>query len=183
MNSEHQLRLQDLIDAPELDRLLRFINSKTPHRFTGICQVVGEDLKVVHLVDKFLQPINRTMHEMPLRLSFAYHALKEGEFFCDDCSTEKRLIGNPFRDLIGSYVGVSLEPTLGLSGCVICHYDIRKFRTNGTQVQFLKEILPLLSLVLAPSPDAYCNAQLAFPDLGQVGRDSDAAKARPDEEP
>ena len=174
MTAQKQIRVEDLVDTPELDRLLRFINSKTPHRFTGICRVVGKDLKVFHLVDKFLQPINRTMHEMPLRVSFALHVLRDGEFFCDDCSTEKRLLGNPFRDLIGSYVGVSLEKELGLSGCVICHYDIRKFETNGTQICFLKEILPLLSLALTPAPSEE-NPQLAFPDLGRVAFDESEA--------
>jgi len=106
-----------------LDAGLKLLNDRVPHRFTAVYRLENGMVRNVALVDKERSMDMFALQAVPLTDSFCQFALKDG-FFVTECSGgDERLLGNPHRGIVGSYVGVPIGSGGNQLYGTLCHFD------------------------------------------------------------
>ena len=135
--------LLEILESRGLHETLRIFNSRTPHRFTGVCRFDGSLLRNEHLVDQFTPEIRRG-EDIPMQ--HAYCALLRDahetlEF--NDARDDDRVdhdVGSP----IVSYCGVLIRNVDGTPFGTLCHYDVKPCQKRMSDVPLLEAITPAL---------------------------------------
>lgn len=144
MNIDLETGLESVLADQGLQGGLAWLNARVSHRFTAVYRVDGEVLRIVGIVDKLgKEPIPR-LHEIPLDLSLCQYSIRDGSFVSNDTGADRRLDGNPYQDLFGSYVGISLDKTPGITGFTFCHYDLVTHELPSGEFDFLMQAVHLL---------------------------------------
>ncbi len=103
---------------------LRFLNSRTAHRFTGIYRFDPPQLRNIALLDADVQA---TVREDDIELDARYCSIVgsfERPFTTDDAAADERLRHHPSRHIIRSYCGVPLRTVDGAGLGTLCHFDL-----------------------------------------------------------
>lgn len=130
------------LDAGGLRRVLRYLNARTRHRFTGAYVFEPPMLRSVSLFDREnpdilvgeLAPLDETYCSLVGAQSSAFRT--------DDSLTDARLVAFPARRAIQAYCGAPLVNAEGKCFGSLCHFDVRP------RVMPLEEATTLL--VVAP---------------------------------
>jgi CheY-like chemotaxis protein len=117
------VKLERILAGGGIHEALRFLNSRTPHRFTGIHRFDGDVLRSLHLFDSE-QPQLLRGDDAPLEESYcSLVGASERSFTTADARQDDRLRGHPARDRVVSYCGVLLRDASGESFGTLCHFD------------------------------------------------------------
>jgi CheY-like chemotaxis protein/two-component sensor histidine kinase len=103
---------------------LRFLNSRTAHRFTGIYRFDPPQLRSVSLLDADLPAVVRGDDT---DLDATYCSIVgsfERPFSTDDAAADERLRHHPARETVRSYCGVLLRTATGERFGTLSHFDI-----------------------------------------------------------
>jgi len=103
---------------------LRFLNSRTSHRFTAIYRFAPPLLCNLALVDSYLNEVRRG-DDPPLNETYC-SIVGEGEhsFTTADARHDARLATHPARLTVASYCGVLLRDSEGAPFGTLCHFDL-----------------------------------------------------------
>lgn len=105
-----------------LREALRFLNARTPHRFTGVFRFDGDMLRSVALVDKWLKGVDRG-EDVPLASAYCAHLQRTGQALAvADGSRDPRvpwMAGGP----MASYCGAPIRDDTGEPWGALCHFD------------------------------------------------------------
>lgn len=142
-----QVGLAAFTAALESDGLfggLRFLNQRTPHRFSGIYRFAGGELHNIHLYDR----------ENPVPTVAPVIAL--GETYCSlvgganhplvltDTRHDPRAADHPARESIVSYTGAPIPNPDGSPFGTLCHFDMRPHLFGDLDIALLTEAARLL---------------------------------------
>jgi GAF domain-containing protein len=123
---------------------LKFINSRSRHRFTSVYRFDGSTLHNLYLYDR-ANPDFGLFPDAPLTESYCSIVSETAAVFVTpDSSRDARVGGHPKRGLILSYCGIPLLRADGTLFGTLCHFDFLPHEIARSEVEFLEEIAPHL---------------------------------------
>jgi hypothetical protein len=142
------LKFEKILSTRGLDSALRFLNSRTPHRFTGVYRFDAPMLRSVHLVDSYT-PELRKGEDVPMTQSYcSIVAMTERAFTSEDALLDDRLRTHPARHTVISYCGVLLRDKAGRPAGTLCHFDLVPCDVPVNEMGLMQAAAPLLIQVL-----------------------------------
>lgn len=139
--------LKSTLDSGGIIAGLQFLNSRVPHRYTGIYKFHGDMIHRVFLYDKLdgPQPFAKST---PVAESFAGFITADQPFSVTDASSKVGLIKAVKRSSVVSYFGVGMSQVPGKVFGSLCHFDrVRQVMPPGEDVFLLHAREALLSLL------------------------------------
>ena len=107
-----------------LHEALRFLNSRTPHRFTGIYFFDPPMLRNMHLIDAY-DPEQSKGDDALMAETYCSIVGRTREMLTTaDTRVDPRLVGHPARARVLSYCGVLLRDIEGKPRGTLCHFDL-----------------------------------------------------------
>ena len=147
--SEFQGRLVD--GGPRA--ALEYLNSRTPHRFTGVFQFSGQTLKSIELVDKWDASVN-SCDDIPVAKAYCSHLQRTGEsLVVVDGAQDPRVPWMRDSPVI-SYCGAPIEGPSGEMWGALCHFDLHPCQTQRSEVQLVVAAARVLWHALVEDEDA-----------------------------
>lgn len=146
------LAFEDVLHRTGLHGALRFLNGRTPHRFTGVYRYDGALLRNVSLFDQF-NPQKLQGDDAPLGNTFCSLVPRfDGALAFAQASLDARL---PHVDTpVVSYCGVQLRDADGVALGTLCHFDLKPCEPRTSDLQFLEALAPLLQRAIMAVPGA-----------------------------
>jgi GAF domain-containing protein len=128
---------------------LRYLNARTPHRFTGIFKYDGSNLRNLFLIDREVREA-QPWSTFPVSDSFCAIVRDTGApFVTGEAPMDDRLRDHPARDKIISYCGVPLRTESGDLYGSLCHFDYKPIHFSDLDLDFAAAAAPLLMKELA----------------------------------
>lgn len=122
---------------------LRFVNSKSSHRFTALYVFDGSTLKNICVVDKEDASM-RQMDSIEVVNSYCLYVFNSGQrFIVPDSLSDDRVKGHPKQAVIQSYCGMPLMNDSAMVG-TLCHFDFTPISYTDDEVTLLESISPIL---------------------------------------
>ncbi len=119
---------------------LRYLNSTTELRFTGLYRFEPDWVMSVLLVDRG-NPHLQAGKNVPLKESYCMLTAEDGKTcLIEDSRTDSRLALHAARDSVLSYYAVHLLDPRGLSWGTLCHFDFAPRRVAPEVMQVLEAI-------------------------------------------
>lgn len=111
-----------VLSSEGLRGALRFLNRRTPHRFTGVFRFDGDMLRNVALVDKW-HPEVQVGEDVPLALAYCSHLHRTGEpIEVSDGRSDPRTVSMKNSPVV-SYCGAPIRDLAGHPWGALCHFD------------------------------------------------------------
>jgi len=123
---------------------LNFLNSRVPHRYTGIFRLHEGALYATFLHDKLGEVIPEFLQVVPLQDSFCHLTMREGVFRTADSTHETSLDGHKYQGVLRSYIGLPLVDNQGALYGTICHFDEQALVLADTEFEIFRKASKLL---------------------------------------
>jgi GAF domain-containing protein len=148
------VKLERLLAGADVHEALRFLNSRTPHRFTGIYRFDGGILRNLHLFDAEQADV-RCGEDAPLAETYCSIVDQfERSFTTADARNDDRLRTHPAREKVVSYCGVLLRDEQGNAFGTLCHFDRVACDIPTAEIPLMEAAAPLVMRVLKADADA-----------------------------
>jgi GAF domain-containing protein len=119
---------------------LGYLNSLTPHRFTGVFLADGEKLRNVALFDR-TDAAARPWEAFPMLHSYCSIILATGESFSTSNSMDdERVREHAARESVRAYCGVPLLDREGRVLGTLCHFDFVAQSADLVDIELMLEI-------------------------------------------
>jgi GAF domain-containing protein len=121
---------------------LRALNSRSPHRFTGVYRFDPPMLRNLHLYDAFAPNVTRCDDS---RISESYCAIVHSErrsLGVENSLTDPRLARHPAREIVISYCGVLIRDDRGAPFGTICHFDSKPCEVSTSELALMEQLAP-----------------------------------------
>ena len=115
---------------------LRFLNKRTPHRYTGVYKYDGKFLKNIIKYDEFLDVIVED-EKVPLEVTYCSLVKDMGQLQILDATEDDRVKG-VIETPVVSYGGVLIEDERNAPFGTLCHYDFKRCQERITDLPLLK---------------------------------------------
>lgn len=123
---------------------LNFLNSRVPHRYTGIFRLHEGALYSTFLHDKLGEIIPEFLQVVPLQDSFCHLTMRNGMFKTADSTHEPSLEGHKYQGVLRSYVGLPLVNNQGHLYGTICHFDEQSLVLADEEFEIFRKAAKLL---------------------------------------
>ncbi|WP_162472825.1 hybrid sensor histidine kinase/response regulator [Luteitalea pratensis] len=136
--------------APGWHDALRFLNSRTAHRFTGLYRFDPPWLRSLALLDADVSSVTRGED---VEMDATYCALVgtfERPFTTEDTAADERLRHHPARDTVRSYCGVLLRTASGAAFGTLCHFDVVPCDVPSQEIALMEAAARLIMERLEP---------------------------------
>lgn len=144
------LAFQDALHRSGLHGALRFLNGRTPHRFTGVYRYDGGMLRNVELFDQF-NPGHGKGEDSPIENTFCSLVPQfDGALAFTEAGSDPR-VAHILTPVV-SYCGVQLRDGNGVALGTLCHFDLNPCETRTSDLQFLEMLAPLLQQAITTRP-------------------------------
>jgi GAF domain-containing protein len=131
-----------LLEEAGVFEALRFVNSKSAHRFTALYAFDGPLLRNVCLVDKENNSVRR-MDSCNVTDSYCLYVRNSNQkFVMPDSLSDERVAEHPKREVIQSYCGMPLINEQSTLLGTICHFDFSPIPYTDEEVDILEMIAP-----------------------------------------
>ncbi len=152
-----------VLDEQGVHALLRLLNSRTPHRYTGIYRYDPPTLRNVFLVDAF----DPSMLRGPdVAMEDAYCVLvgeRKQSIVFTDASCDPRFAPRTNSPVV-SYCGTLLSTADGVPYGTLCHYDVSRCDENVNDIEVLEALAPyVMAKIAAERPDELPRASPFLP--------------------
>ena len=139
---EQTLQEQGLFGA------LRYLNSTTEYRFTGIYRFEPDWVRSVLLHDRG-NPHLQVGKDVPFLDSYCMLTARDGDACTiEDARSDPRLVSHAARESVLSYYAVHLMNPDGRSWGTLCHFDFIPRRTTEEMKQVLEAVRPAVQRTL-----------------------------------
>lgn len=147
---DSSLAFEDALHRTGLHGALRFLNGRTPHRFTGVYRYDGPRLRNVGLFDQF-NPEHTQGDDAPLGNTFCSLVPQfDGALAFSEACSDPRV--SHIQTPVVSYCGVQLRDDDGVPLGTLCHFDPKPCETRNSDLQFLEMLAPLLHRTIMDFP-------------------------------
>lgn len=133
---------QDLLHRQGVHAALNYLNSRTPHRYTGIFRFDGPTLRNEALFDR--NQLHVTQSE-PVPLAVTYCSLvgrQQAPLQILDAATD--LQAQAIDTPVVSYCGVLIRDAQGMPYGTLCHYDLQRCQERTADLPLLEAAATLL---------------------------------------
>jgi hypothetical protein len=139
---ERTLQEQGLFGA------LRYLNSTTEYRFTGIYRFEPDWVRSILLFDRG-NPHLQAGKDVPFQESYCMLTAQDGTSCAiEDALSDPRLLHHAARESVLSYYAVHLVNPEGLSWGTLCHFDFIPRRVTEEMKQVLDAVRPAIQQAL-----------------------------------
>ena len=139
---DSSIAFQDLLHEAGLHGALRFLNGRTPHRFTGVSRYDGPMLRNVGLFDQF-NPEDVRGEDAPIEHTFCSLVPGFGGALAFSDSANDPRVAHVDTPVV-SYCGVLLRDDDGSPLGTLCHFDLKPCEPRTSDLQFLETLAPIL---------------------------------------
>lgn len=144
--AEFRAALRDGVHAA-----LRYLNSRTPHRFTGVYRYDGDMLRNMALFDRF-EPDQQRGDDIPMAGAYCANVGRSREpLEFADAKADGRfpyLAASP----VVCYSGVLIATPDGMPYGTLCHYDIQRCEPRTSDIPLLQAAAPFVLEALKAQP-------------------------------
>ncbi len=120
---------------------LRFLNSRTPHRFTGVYRYDGDMLRNMALHDRFNPDLLQGI-DIPLCNAYCSNVRRNREpLEFDDAKNDSRFPYLPGSPVV-CYSGVLISMPDGTPYGTLCHYDVKSCESRESDMPLLQACAP-----------------------------------------
>ncbi len=142
------LKFEKLLESQGVHEALHFLNSRTPHRFTGVYRFDPPMLRNVHLVDSYAPELVKG-DDAPMTETYcSIVGDTERPFTVEDARRDDRLRTHPARNSVISYCGVLLRDERGKPFGTLCHFDLLPCDVPVTELPLMEAAAPCLMKAL-----------------------------------
>ncbi|SMB84890.1 GAF domain protein [Hymenobacter roseosalivarius DSM 11622] len=130
---------------------LQYLNSRTPHRYTGVFRFDGDQLRNEALYDR-RDPANvQQGPAAPMEATYcALVGRQQAPLEITDATTDPRVKGVVDTPVV-SYCGVLIRDSEGKAFGTLCHYDMQRCQERTTDLPLLEAAADLLYNQLYPT--------------------------------
>ena len=134
-----------ILAADGVSGVLRYLNARTSHRFTGLYAFDGDILRSVALFDR-THPENAKGDDAPLHETYCSMVGALGRTVAiADASVDHRVAAHPARDTVVSYCGALVRGGDGVPLGTLCSFDIESRPVPSAEIPLLEAVAPLLA--------------------------------------
>jgi len=155
------LTLSRILGEQGVHAVLKVLNGRTPHRYTGIYRYDSPTMRNVHLVDAFNPEVLRGPD---VAMGDAYCVMvgdQRRSIVFNDATCDPRFVYKANSPVV-SYCGVLLSTAERVPFGTLCHYDVSRCEENVNDVPLLQAIAPaIMSKIAAKKPDLLAPSSLA----------------------
>ncbi|MBC6608688.1 hypothetical protein H8B13_17810 [Hymenobacter sp. BT188] len=144
-------QFSSLLERHGIHTALQYLNSRTPHRYTGVFRFEGDQLRNEALYDR-RDPIN-VVHgpDAPLEASYCILLTRQqSPLEITDASTDPRLSHLTNKPVL-SYCGVLIRDNAGKPFGSLCHFDVERCQERTTDLPLMQAAADLLYNHLHPT--------------------------------
>ena len=138
------LKFEKILNHQGIHEALRFLNSRTPHRFTGIYRFDGPMLRNVYLMDSEGPEVRRGEDALMSATYCSIVGQCERAFTTEDARRDDRLRSHAARDNVLSYCGILLRDEAGAPFGTLCHFDLVPCAVPVSEMPLMDAAAPLL---------------------------------------
>ena len=145
------LKFERTLNDGGIHRALEFLNARVPHRYTSVCRFDPPMLRGVFAFDRARAHL--LLGDRTQALDETYAGIvqrRKQQFVTENAQRDSRLVFHPARTTIASYAGVPIRLPSGELWGVLAHHDSVPRRLSDTEVDLLREIVPLIARWLRP---------------------------------
>jgi hypothetical protein len=129
---------------------LKYLNGRTPHRYTGVFRFDGEKLRNEALFDRY-EPNLEQGEDAPMEATYcSLVGRQQAPLEINDATTDQRVMGLIDTPVI-SYCGVLIRDDQGTAFGTLCHYDMQRCQERTTDLPLLEAAAVLLYKHLYPA--------------------------------
>lgn len=110
--------------AGGLQEVVRFLNTRVPHRYTAVHRLVIDQVASLAIHDQAGGDVTPLRITVDRGHSFCQYAIANGCFFTENSVNDPRLDGHVAQGRIASYHGVALFDDQGRAFGALCHFDL-----------------------------------------------------------
>ena len=141
-----------ILDTHGVQEALRFLNSRAPHRFTGIYQFAAPILRSVRLHDAQVPTVVKG-EDAPLDHTYCSIVGEfQRPFATANAPEDDRVRDHHTRDSVQSYVGVLLSRADGTPFGSLCHFDLAPAAVPMQELALMEAVAPLLMRAIEREP-------------------------------
>ena len=138
------LKLGKILSHQGVHEALRFLNSRTPHRFTGLYRFDGPTLRNIALFDSYSSDVKKG-DDVPMAETYcSIVGQLEGTFTTEDARRDVRLRAHPARNTVISYCGALLRDAEDRPFGTLCHFDVVPCEVPIREMPLMEAAAPLL---------------------------------------
>jgi hypothetical protein len=146
--SEIVKTFEQILQAQGLFGALRYLNSTTELRFTGIYRFESTWVRSILLFDRG-NPHLQVGKDVPLQESYCMLTARDGASCCiEDSRSDPRLLHHAARESVLSYYAVHLLDPEGRSWGTLCHFDFVLRPITDEMTQVLEAVRPAIERAL-----------------------------------
>lgn len=137
--------LQELkveLEASGVYGALRYLNKRTPHRYTGIYRYDGEILRNVAIYDKY-DPYLQKGEDTPLVATYCSLLSEQQKLEITDATEDERVKGIVITPVM-SYYGVLMRGSNGNPFGSLCHFDMKRCQERVSDFPLLESAAKML---------------------------------------
>src|SRR5262249_52083684 len=119
------------------------LNSRMPHRFTGVYLFDPPILRNPYLCDAFAPNVVKRGEDSTI--SDSYCAIVRSErrsLGVENSRTDPRVAGHPAREIVISYCGVPISDERGEPFGTICHFDHQPCEVPTSELVLMEQLAP-----------------------------------------
>lgn len=121
---------------------LQYLNSRTPHRYTGVFRFDGETLRNDALFDRY-EPSVQQGEDVPMAVTYcSLVGRQQAPLEILDAATDSR--AQEIQTPVVSYCGVPIRDAQGNPIGTLCHYDMQRCQERTTDLPLLEAAAELL---------------------------------------
>jgi len=129
---------------------LQYLNSRTPHRYTGVFRFDGDVLRNEVLFDRY-EPTLHKGDDVPLEDTYcSLVGQQEAPLEISDAASDPRVQGKINTPVV-SYCGILMRDSHGKAFGTLCHYDMNRCQERTTDLPLLEAAASLLYQALRPT--------------------------------
>ncbi|WP_133274357.1 GAF domain-containing protein [Hymenobacter radiodurans] len=128
---------------------LKYLNGRTPHRYTGVFRFDGDKLRNEVLYDRY-EPNVQQGEDAPMEATYcSLVGRQQAPLEINDAATDSRVKGLIDTPVV-SYCGVLIRDAQGTAFGTLCHYDMQRCQERTTDLPLLETAATLLHKYLYP---------------------------------
>lgn len=145
-DAPHQLeiaKLEEILQQQGIHAALKYLNSRTPHRYTGVFRFNGDVLSNEALFDRYDSAVLKG-GDTPMEATYcSLVGRQEAPLEITDSSADSRVKGLVDTPVV-SYCGVLIRDEAGKAFGTLCHYDMQRCEERTTDLPLLQAAAAML---------------------------------------
>jgi hypothetical protein len=141
--SDQLAQVTEVLRTGSLHAVLKILNARTVHRFTGVYRYDGDTLRNVALFDRFAPDVERG-GDAPMVATYCAIVPSVGDSLeVTDGRSDSRF---PWMqdNAVVYYCGVQICDHAGAPVGTLCHYDLKRCQTPSGELPLMGAVAPLL---------------------------------------